>query len=197
MSGLAQKTIAATIASVLAVMALGGLAQAQAPLGRAQNSDQPIEITSDILEVEQDKQLAIFSGNVDAVQGDIRLRADQLRVFYRQDNKSGSDAKQPAGRAGGASSGGADASAISRIDALGQVFVSSLDETAKGDRGVYDVERRVIVIEGRVVLTRGKNVLRGDKATMNLDTGRSVMDAVPGARVRGLFVPSERTQKPP
>ncbi|MBT4042006.1 MAG: LPS ABC transporter substrate-binding protein LptA, partial [Rhodospirillaceae bacterium] len=35
----------------------------------SQNSDQPIDIDADDLEVRQDQNLAIFSGNVVAVQG--------------------------------------------------------------------------------------------------------------------------------
>lgn len=165
----------------------GGLA-AQGVLSKARNTDQPIEISADSLEVQQDKQLAIFTGNVDATQGNIRLRADSLRVHYRQNEPA---AQRPAQRPGPQQQ--ADASgAISRIDATGKVFVSSPEETAQGDRGIYDVDKRVITLEGNVVLTRGKNVLRGQKATMNLDSGRSVME---GGRVRGLFVP-EKSNKP-
>ena len=137
------------------------------------DTDQPIEINADSLEVQQDNSLAIFTGNVDAVQGRIRLRADRLTVWYR----SGGD-------------GSADVEGtISRIEATGQVFVSSPEETAQGDNGVYDVQRKQIVLTGKVVLTRGENVVRGQKLVMNMETGLSEMK---GGRVQGVFVPSKK-----
>ena len=43
--------------------------------------------SSDRLVLEQDQQLATFTGNVDAVQGDTTLRTDLLRVFYTSDEE--------------------------------------------------------------------------------------------------------------
>ncbi len=66
----------------------------------------------------------------------------------------------------------------------------SPEETARGDAGVYDVEKRTILLEGQVVLTRGDNVLRGNRATVDLVSGRSVMAPTAGEHVHGLFVPN-------
>lgn len=184
---------------------LAGAASAQMNLGRQHSSDQPIEISADSLEVQQDQQIATFHGNVEAVQGDIHLRADQLKVYYRNKSstaagaarataKPGQKSEKPAppGKAT-AAAGAAGANSISRIDAVGKVFISSPEETAQGDTGVYDLDKRTIVLEGKsVVLTRGPNVLRGQRAVMNLDTGRSVMETAPGGRVKGLFVPQKK-----
>ena len=46
----------------------------------------PIEITADSLEVLRNQQIATFTGNVDAVQGDMVLSADLLRVHYGGDD---------------------------------------------------------------------------------------------------------------
>jgi lipopolysaccharide export system protein LptA len=150
-------------------------------LGRPHDSSQPIEITADSLEVIQPQQLAIFKGNVDAVQGDLRLRADTLKVHYRQ---------RPAGQPAAAGAAANPPTSIHRIDAVGRVFISSPEETARGDVGVYDVDNRSITLEGQVVLTRGDNVLRGNRATMDLASGRSTMVPTTGERVHGLFVPN-------
>ena len=45
------------------------------------------------------------------------------------------------------------------------------------------MEKRTILLEGQVVLTRGDNVLRGNRATMDLASGRSVMAPTAGERV--------------
>ncbi|MDP7344035.1 MAG: lipopolysaccharide transport periplasmic protein LptA [Alphaproteobacteria bacterium] len=142
------------------------------------DSDAPIEITADTLEVRQSENLAIFRGDVDAIQGDMLLRADTLIVHYR-DNEAAPD--QPG---------------ISRIDAEGNVFVSSPNETAQGARGIYDVDNKKIWLTGQVVLTQGENIIQGEQLELDLVTGKSkVLSAESGdgkrERVRGLFVPKK------
>jgi lipopolysaccharide export system protein LptA len=166
---------------VLACFAGLSAAQAQSLVTTKHDSSQPIEITADQLEVQQEKQLATFSGNVQAIQGDIRLRAASLQVRYR------------------AQDGSADVEgAISRIIAKGQVFFSSPGQTARGDSGVYDVDKSLVTLEGKVVLTREDNVIKGNRLVLNLATGRSKVSGAPsgtGGRVRGLFVPNKKTAK--
>ena len=168
------------LVSLLLVLAASGRPSvAQSLPGAGHDADQPIEINADSLEVQQDKQIAVFRGNVDAIQGAIRLKADELKVYYRT---------------GGSS---ADLNgAIVRIDALGRVFISSPSETAQGDAGVYDVAGKQITLTGSVVLTRGQNVIRGQRLVMNMETGLSLVEGGgPGGRVRGLFVPSEKPKR--
>ena len=131
----------------------------------------PIEITADSLEVKQKEQLAVFRGNVDAVQGAMRLSASEIWVRYRPESE---------GEAQGT---------ISRINASGQVRFSTPSETARGDSGVYDVDAQVITLTGSVVLTRGGSVIRGEKLVLDLATGQSKIEST--QRVRGLFVPKK------
>ncbi len=159
-----------------AALAQSGKAGSQSPVG-ALDTDQPIDINADNLEVQQDKNLAIFTGNVIAVQGRIKLRAEQLRVWYRPaSDRAGENA----------------ASTIVRIDAVNNVFVSSATETAQGDIGIYEVAKQQLTLTGTVILTRGENVLRGKKLVMNMATGRS---QISGGRVHGRFVPPKRDSK--
>ena len=165
---------------VLSLLALNSAAHGQTRPATA-DADQPIDINADNLEVQQDKNLAIFSGNVIAVQGQIKLRAEQLRVWYRASADSGSGSA--AGNNG----------TIIRIDAIDRVFVSSSTETAQGDIGIYEVADQRLTLTGAVVLTRGENVLRGNKLVMNLATGQS---KISGGRVHGRFVPPKRKSRP-
>ncbi|HEX6110897.1 MAG TPA: LptA/OstA family protein [Geminicoccaceae bacterium] len=143
----------------------------------------PIEITADSLEVLRNQQIATFTGNVDAVQGDLVLSADLLRVHYGDDEAS---APGPAG-----------AGSIQRIEAEGNVFLSSPRETAQGNAGVYDVASNQLTMEGAVVLTRDDNVIRGQRLEIDLVSGRSrMLAAIPSTeggtapqRVRALFTP--------
>jgi lipopolysaccharide export system protein LptA len=177
-----RRIILVACVALAPLAAAWGQAASPNPIGRAHDGNQPIEITADSLEVIQPQQLAIFKGNVDAVQGELRLRSDTLKVHYRQ---------RPAGQPAPAGAAANPQTSIHRIDAVGRVFVSSPEETARGDVGVYDVDNRTITLEGEVVLTRGDNVLRGNRATMDLASGRSVMIPTSGERVHGLFVPNK------
>ena len=172
-----RRVFAAALALAAATVLAGasGAAQDEAP-GSGHDSSQPIEITADTLEVLQGDKVAVFRGKVDAVQGDMLLRADALVVHYRE---AGADE---------------ESLGVARIDAEGNVFVSSPRETAQGRRGVYDVDAARIDLTGGVILTRGDNVIEGDSLRMDLDSGRSrVVGAGTGGsgRVHGLFVPRD------
>lgn len=159
-----------------AALALGQAAGAQ-PLLPGRDTSTPIEIVADTLVVRQAERLAVFSGNVDATQGERSLRADELKVFYGEE--------RPGGGQG-----------IRRIEATGRVVVAEPGQTAQGDRGIYDPGAGKIWLDGNVALTRGDNVVRGGQLEMDLATGTAVVRAAkaggpPGERVRALFVPRE------
>ena len=176
---------AVTGALILGAVAAAGLAAVPGVHAQSLQHDSslPIEITADRLEVLRNEQIATFTGNVDAVQGDMVLSADLLRVFY------GDGAAGAAGPAG--------ANSIRRIEAEGNVFLSSPRETAQGDAGVYDVASNQLIMEGEVVLTQDDDVIRGQRLEVDLASGRSqVFAAVPSTeggttpqRVRALFTP--------
>jgi lipopolysaccharide export system protein LptA len=183
-----QNVISQNFKAVFVALAMLLAGFAGLPQGQAQNlvttkhdSSQPIEITADQLEVQQEKQLATFSGNVQAIQGDIRLQAASLQVHYR------------------AQDGSADVEgSISQIIAKGEVFFSSPGQTARGDSGVYNVDKSLVTLDGKVVLTREDNVIRGNRLVLNLATGRSKVSGAPSGgsgRVRGLFVPNKKKAK--
>ncbi len=171
------------IISIIAVLALmvGNAHEAQAQQAML-SGDAPIEITADSLDVLQEKQVAIFTGNVEAIQGEIRLQADRMTVYY-------TDGSQP--------TAAQSVSRISRLDVVGKVRLVSPTETARGDRGIYYVDRRLVRLLGNVVLTRGQNVLKGDGMEYDMASGRSRLVSKPSqagqngnGRVKGLFVPN-------
>lgn len=184
------------IALVFTAFATGG-AHAQfpgAPGGnKGDDSNKPIEITADQLEVFQDKHQAVFTGKVVAVQGETTINADKMVVLYRApDDKA---AAKPAGKEAPATGG--DAQRIQQVDVEGNVLISTPKENARGQRGSYFVEQKVMRLYGDVVLTQGQNVLKGSALEYNTATGysRVVSGGSPaakgagGGRVKGLFVP--------
>lgn len=158
------------------------------------DSRQPVEINADTLEVRQQENIAIFTGNVIAVQGDTKLKSDQMIVHYRK--KSGDS---------GAAATDAMQGAVERIDVNGNVLLSTPEETASGDKGVYQVSKKLVHLNDNVVLTRGKNILKGNALVYDFTTGKSVINGpavksgqtsgTSSGRVRALFVPDDANKK--
>ena len=163
-------------------------AKTAAPIGG--NSKAPIQIDADNLEVLQDQQKAIFTGNVIAKQDTMTLKADKMIVYY----SGGADAKNKKSTGPGKS--------ITKIDVDGNVFLTSPEETARGATGNYDVTKDFITLNGGVVLTRQDNVLKGSSLEYDIQKGHSKLIGGPattqtggkttGGRVQGLFIPENK-----
>ncbi|HET7408815.1 MAG TPA: lipopolysaccharide transport periplasmic protein LptA [Paracoccaceae bacterium] len=154
--------------------ALPAAAQSAGPFGGFKHdSSAPIEITSDALEVRQAEQLAIFTGDVVAGQGTLRLTADRVEVTY-------ADQGQDSGTG-----------AIRELVAEGNVFISNGAETAQGQKARYDIESGIITMTGDVVLTQGQNVISGQQLTIDLDEGQGRVESGAGGRVKSIFTPQD------
>ena len=147
--------------------------------GFRQNPNLPIEIAADSLEVRQTEQRAVFSGGVDARQGELRLQAQRVEVVYAGDGGAGASA----------SAGGAAAGAIRSLRASGDVFITNGAETAQGDWAEYDVAGGVALMGDDVILTQGDNVIRGPRLRIDLNSGQARLE---GGRVQTLFRPEGR-----
>lgn len=164
------------IARAAAVLALGlGVAWAQetGPFGGFKHDNSlPIEVTADSLEVRQAESKAIFTGEVIAGQGTLRLTADSVTVTYAADGQSE------------AGSGG-----ITHMRADGNVFLSNGTETAKGAWAVYDVVAGTMRMGGGVILTQGCNAISSDALFIDLNAGVGRSEG----RVRVIFTPESET----
>src|SRR6478609_1441813 len=169
------------IAFALTTATVGGVALAQTQGGpvsalKGHDSNAPIDVASDRIEVQDRADRAIFAGNVKVKQAELSLDTARLTVAYT-------------------SAGGLQ---IDRLDASGGVVVRSPSETARGDFGIYDLDRKLITIIGDVQLTQGRNVVSGQRLVINLDSGRAVIDGGPpgvnssGGRVTGHFTVPQR-----
>lgn len=91
------------------------------------------------LEWQRREKIVIARGNAQAVRGELKVQAHELRALYRE---------------------GADGnSEIFRIIAIGAVRLFSANQTAYGGHAVYDVDRDRLLLTGgeRVRLESGKN----------------------------------------
>jgi lipopolysaccharide export system protein LptA len=169
---------------ILAITGFAGAAVAQVrqeqPVSalKGHNSNAPVDVTAERIEVQDRADRAIFAGNVHVTQAELTLDTPRLTVAY---------------------SGGANVQ-IRRLDAAGGVVVKSPSETARGDFGVYDLDRKLITLIGNVQLNRQNDRVSGARLVIDLESGRAVVDGGPpgvnqsGGRVTGHFTVPQRQQ---
>ena len=158
---------------LLALLLLSAEPALAAPARHDANA--PINISADKFVADSNAKSGTWTGNVIVTQGDIRLRANAVRL-----NVTGKDNKPD------------------KIFASGHVVMDSpTSGTVTGDKGVYDVVAHTVTMTGKVVLTRQKDVMRGNQLTVNLETGvatlgggRPLPKSQGGGRVQGIFTPS-------
>lgn len=144
------------------------------------SGDQPIQIESDKLEVNEANSMATFLGNVNVVQGQTLLKAGKMIVYYKNDGSNTGSAAT----AGSAS--------IDRLEVTGKVYVKSGTQVATGDSGNFDMDTNVLTLSGKeVVLSDGPNVLRGCKLTVRMNSGQANVDSC-GKRVQMLLTPGSQ-----
>ena len=129
-----------------------------------QDTSLPVEVSADSLSVSQKDGSALFTGNVVIGQGDMRLTAPRVLVFYTKD-KSG----------------------VERLEATGGVTLVNGDQAAEAERADYHVNEGTIRMSGNVLLTQGANTLVSDAMDVDLENGTAKMDG----RVRTVFQSGE------
>ena len=131
----------------------------------------------DSLEYWELKNMAVARGDAVAVREDKRIQADVLSAHFAPDAE--------------------DNLVLIRIDAFGNVRIATATDFARGDRGVYYVDREFATLSGAVRITREENQMNGEYAEIDMKTGISrLLAAAPGTktttRVRGLLVPKRK-----
>jgi lipopolysaccharide export system protein LptA len=171
-------------------------------------------ITSrDTLEYWQQDDMAVARGNALAVSDQKQIAGDLLTAYFTKNDSNGSAAKgntaaKPAPNRAGAplrtnsasntSSTSGGNSDLDRMYAYGNVVVTTPQEVAHGNRGVYNARTGIAILTGAVKITRDQNQLNGDAAEMNLNTNVSRIIAAPASSggnappVRALLVPNEK-----
>jgi lipopolysaccharide export system protein LptA len=153
----------------------------------AANSDAPVDITADELEVVQGQCASIWKGSAEALQDTARLRADVLRAFFVPKPKGSAPA--PAGGASNSACGD-----LLRMEAEGSVYYVTPDQRVRSNRAVYEANTDTITMTGDVVAVQGQNVLRGDKMVFNTKSGQGQMlggGKGGKSRPRGVFYPKQ------
>jgi lipopolysaccharide export system protein LptA len=121
---------------------------------KGHDTNAPIDWDTGRLDVDNKANRLVLTGNVVARQGDLTLTAPRVTASY---------VSKPSVH-------------IERLDASGGVVVRSPSETARGEYGIYDLNRKLITMIGNVVLSRCDGTIRGGRLVYDLNSGRAVMD---------------------
>jgi len=117
---------------LLLCLGLTGLATAgpaTAQLLTSEDGDQPVTVEADNgIEWVRDQKLYVARGNAVAVRGTTTVRGDVLSALYREKQSGGTE--------------------IFRIEATGNVTITTPQERAVADRAVYDLDQAVVVLLG-------------------------------------------------
>ena len=130
--------------------------------GETHDRTLPVDIQADALSVNQDAQIAVFTGNAVVKQGGLVLSADEISVNYSEDG-----------------------SEIETVNAKGNVAFSNSTETAESEAAQYQVASGDLTMSGNVVLVQGPSRISGNQLDMNIVTNIAQMSG----NVRTRLVP--------
>ena len=133
---------------------------------------EPVEVSADRLELDDNSGVLVFIGNAVAVQGDVTIYGDRLTVRYQQEVRE-----------------------VEQVVAEGNVRIVQGDRTATGRKAVFFRDEERVVLTGDPRVSQGDNCVSGQEITIFLNDRRSIVSGGSGGRVNAVFTP--QTEKNP
>jgi len=144
-------------------------------------SKEPITITSDNLEYEYRNGVIVYRGDVLAVQGEVKIRSNELRITLAKTNGAGK---------GTSGLDDASSSKLQAVVATGSVRIDQGTRWAVGGKATFDQSNRTLVLTESPVLHDGPNEVAGDRVVVYLDEDRSVVEGG-RRRVKAVLFPGK------
>ncbi|MBW1703623.1 MAG: lipopolysaccharide transport periplasmic protein LptA [Deltaproteobacteria bacterium] len=136
-------------------------------------------IKSNKLEVDDNRKVVIFTGDVDAKREDFVINCKKLVVFY----KSLPGSKEP----------GKGKTEVDKIVATGHVKITHAQGgSATAEKAVYYQRDEKVVLTQNPVVKRGNDFVEGDRITMYLKENRSVVESSGDRKVRAIIYPKSK-----
>ncbi len=114
----------------------------------------PITIEADHMTSLEKKNSVLFKGNVDAAQAEVRIRSDEMTVYY-------SDAKK------------GKKQEVKRLKCIGNVEITKGDWLGTGKIMNYLAKERKVILSGDAKAWQDTNLVTGDTIIYYLDEDRS------------------------
>ncbi len=171
-----KKTKKSIIFMLLAAVTIVTPVQAEA------DESAPIHIEADRMLSLEDKNSVIFTGNVDARQGNVIIRSQEMTVYYTQnkDSSQKNTSKQ-----------------VKKLICKRRVSVTQEDWLGTGERMDYYARDRKVILSGNAKAWQGQNMVAGKTITYYLDEKRSIVEQDPAkqGRVSATLHPDEDRKK--
>ncbi len=162
-------------------MALAALLCAGATCFAADSQPVPINIEANRMISQENANSVVFIGNVDARQGKLTIRSDEMTVYYTgaKNNKNKQATSQ-----------------MEKLACKNNVKIVQGDWLGTGDRMDYFAKERKVVLSGNAKAWQGRNMVSGKTIIYYLDEKRSVVeqDETTKSRVRAILHPESNTK---
>ncbi|MFV0436721.1 MAG: lipopolysaccharide transport periplasmic protein LptA [Desulfopila sp.] len=140
-------------------------------VSKAMAEDPPITVEADHMTSIEKESSVIFTGEVDARQGNVRIRTDKMIVYYTEkgttDQKTAQQAtEQPPQQTDAKQK-------VEKMVCNGNVQVTQDDWLGTSKDMVYMAKTRQFVLIGDAKAWQGKNMVSGDKIIYYLDEKRT------------------------
>ena len=126
--------------------------------------DAPIHIEADRMTSTEKTSSVVFTGEVDAKQGDVRIRSDEMTVYYTKAEKKAKESKKEEKKA---------SQQVEKLICVGNVEVTRGEWLGTSKKMIYLSKERQVILTGNAKAWQDQNMVSGDKIIYYLDEGRS------------------------
>lgn len=137
------------------------------------NINAPLKVDAKKMYIDKISLEGGLSGSVNINQGPLNLKADQMKFLFTN------DAAMPL---------------ITNLYAFNGVTISNQDMTATGNNASYSVNKNEIILLGNVTVKNNLTTLKGNKLSIDLESGaiNFVADQNQNSRVKGVLMQNEK-----
>jgi lipopolysaccharide export system protein LptA len=141
-------------------------------------AEAPIHIESNRMTSTEKSNSVVFSGDVDAKQGDVRIRSDEMTVFYTAFDSATKqkDNKKPSKQVEKKTS-----QQVEKLICTGNVEITRGEWLGTAKKMLYLSKERQVILTDNAKAWQGQNMVSGEKIIYYLDEGRS--EVIGGSKV--------------
>lgn len=124
----------------------------------------PIHIEANRMHSTEHTNTVVFTGEVDAKQADVRIRSDEMTVYYTQNDQD---------KAAKNEQEMTTSQQVEKLVCIGNVEITRGEWLGTSKKMVYLSDERQVILTGDAKAWQNQNMVSGDKIIHYLDEGRS------------------------
>ncbi len=132
------------------------------------NRKDPIYITADWMEVDQNQNTITYKGRVVTIQNDMTMRSETLTAYYDPEMKQ-----------------------MKQIIAEGKVNATQGNRVATANKLVFDDQSKTVTLTGSPVMRQGNNQVSGVKVVYYMEKDKAIAEGDGKVRVQATIFPDE------